>query len=376
MKKIITLIILIQTVFSIQAQNIPYEKLEELSMLISKLQFEANGLSYENGLNKFEISFPVENFVAAFNSQLATNAVYKKSKDRELMYLTENISLGRVVGFTSEVMDNNLIVWKINFGKFYVTTQVFDEGKLIDTTYKNELILYSLYNVNKKSTDPTFFNSFSELCNTVKRRIEMISDKELESENKDWKDKNITRTDFIKKHPNSIRTMQAKMIVENMLAKEKYKVQRTIVFMDSIAQSFKIKIGMSEIEYKQQNPEIAEEIFKKKNSYTSDDGNYKSYSSRKKFPQIESLIFKHEKLANHCYYVRLNSISGRVEEFNKYVALVRANLAPKYFNVTESVHHIGITHPTDNWTLIIDYRPDLDAYSSGINLRFFFSDKD
>ena len=374
MKKTFIIIILLFTVSTLKAQNVPYEKLENFSKEISKLQFEANGKTYNDGNKDYEISFPEENFTILFNSQLATNMVYKKSNNKELMYLTENISLGRVVGFTSEVIDKNIVVWKINFGKFNVTTQVFDNGKLTGTTSSNELILYEYINSNSKASDPSFFNSFSQLCNTMKKSIGMITDEVIESENKEWNNKNSTMADFVKKHPNSIRTMQANMTEQKILAKEKYKVEKTIFFMDSIAQSSKIKIGMSEMEFKQQNPEIAEEVFKKKNTYTSDGGNYKAYSSRKKIPQfkLESLIFKYEKLSDYFYSVYLYSQSERVKEFNKYVSLVKANLSLKYYNISESLDWISIRHPTENWILEISYRPDLDAYTDGIKLRFNF----
>ncbi|WP_310378120.1 hypothetical protein [Flavobacterium sp.] len=257
MKKTLTILFLIQISLSVQAQKVPYEKLDSISAAISKLQFEANGLKYNDGKTDYEISFPDENFAVAFNSQLATNVVYKKSSNKELMYLTENISLGRVVGFTSEVMENNIVAWKINFGKFTVTTQIFEDGKLIDTTFKNEMILYSYINANKKATDPTFFNSFSELCNTMKRGIDMITDKELESENKDWSDKNIARADFVKKHPNSVRTMQAKNIIAN---KEKAKAeiaQKFVPIMEYASKyQFLWKPNMTEQEFKTYNGTI------------------------------------------------------------------------------------------------------------------------
>ena len=118
MKKLSIIITLLYTVSTLKAQNVPYEKLEKFSKEISKIQFDANGKTYNDVKTDYEISFPEENFRIFFNSQLATNVVYKKSNNKELMYLTENISLGRVVGFTSVIRDNNIIVWKIDFGKY------------------------------------------------------------------------------------------------------------------------------------------------------------------------------------------------------------------------------------------------------------------
>jgi hypothetical protein len=271
MKNIKIIIIFLLISLSVQAQNVPYEKLENFSQEISKLQFEANGKKYKDGNTDYEISFPEENFTILFNSQLATNVVYKKSNNKELMYLTENISLGRVVGFTSVIRDNNIIVWKIDFGKFNVTTQIFDNGKLINTTFSNELILYEYMNSNSKASDPSFFNSFPELCNTMKKSIGMITDEAIETENKDWKDKNITKADFVKKHPNSLRTMQVKLTIENKEKAELIEYNRVYSFMDSLCQLYKFKRGLTEKEFINYNP-AASKIIKPRKSYEYNGG--------------------------------------------------------------------------------------------------------
>lgn len=273
MKHIQLLIFFLLLNISVKAQKVPYEKLEAFSKEISQIQFEANGKSYNDGTNDIEISFPEENFTVLFNSQLATNVVYKKSGSKELMYLTENISLGRVVGFTSEVMDNNIVVWKINFGKFTVTTQIFEDGKLIDTTYKSEMILYSYINSNKKATDPTFYKSFSELCNTMKKSIGMITDNELESENKDWEDKSNTMVNFVKKHPNSVRTMQGKNMIAN---KEKAILKKGETEFTNYY-PFKYEIGLSAEETKRKYPDLKLKEIKDSDDLISSDEQYKFY---------------------------------------------------------------------------------------------------
>ncbi|CAN1548377.1 hypothetical protein MCEGE10_02062 [Flavobacteriaceae bacterium] len=260
MKKLIIIITFLFAIAALKAQSVPYERLEKFSKEISKIQFDANGKTYNDGKTDYEISFPEESFTIFFNSQLATNVVYKKSNNKELMYLTENISLGGVVGFTSVIRDNNIIVWKIDFGKFNVTTQIFDNGKLTGTTSSNELILYEYINSNSKASDPSFFNSFPELCNTMKKSIGMITDDAIETENKDWKDKNITKADFVKKYPNSLRTMQVKLTIENKKKKELNEYNKVQSFMDSLCQLYKFKRGLSENEFINYNPEASKII--------------------------------------------------------------------------------------------------------------------
>ena len=149
MKKITILAFIILSSKISFSQKVPFEKLEEFSKQISKAQSEVNSKTYNDGETTYEISFPEANFTVAFNSQLATNVVYKKSNGVELLYLTENFSLARLSSFTTELIDNNIILYKLDFGKFTVTTKIFDEGKLINTTYKNNLILYTKYDKNK-----------------------------------------------------------------------------------------------------------------------------------------------------------------------------------------------------------------------------------
>jgi hypothetical protein len=274
MKKLFIIITSLFTIITLKAQDVPYEKLEKFSKEISKLQFDANGKTYNDGKTDYEISFPEENFRIFFNNQLATNVVYKKSNNKELMYLTENISLGRVVGFTLVIRDNNIIVWKIDFGKFNVTTQIFDNGKLTGTTLSNELILYEYINSNSKASVPSFFNSFPELCNTMKKSIGMITDEAIETENKDWEDKYLTSADFVKKYPNSLRTMQVKLTIENNKKNELIEYNRVHSFMDSLCQLYKFKLGLTEKEFINYNPESSKII---KSSKRYDNGNSLMY---------------------------------------------------------------------------------------------------
>ncbi len=241
-----------------------YERLEKFSKNISKKQFEANGKTYNDGKTDYEISFPEENFTVYFNSQLATNIVYKKSNNKELMYLTENISLGRVVGFTSVIRDNNIIVWKIDFGRFNVTTQIFDNGKLTGTTSSNELILYEYKNADKEKTESSFLVYFSNICNAMKKSISMITDVALKAEDKDWLDESIAMDDFVKKHPNSVRTMQVKHLIENKKREELNEYNSVYSFMDRLCQLYKFKLGLSEKEFITYNPESSKIIKSRK----------------------------------------------------------------------------------------------------------------
>lgn len=364
MKKILILTAVFFNVLISFAQEISFEKLEDLSRKISKSQLEVDGKTYNNDNQDIQISFPEENFTVAFHSQLATNVIYRKSNDVELLYLTENISLARVTGITTEIINNNIILYTLHFGKFTVTTKVFKDGELVDTTYKNNLILYSKYNGDE--TNYVLYKAILEINSLLQISLGLTTKEKLDIENKDWL--NLTKEDFVKKYPNAVRTMA----VKNEMTKKK---GQTTLFMDDIAKSFNIKIGMTEEEFSKKNSEIAKELFKKKNVYVSDGGNYRAYSSYKKVPQVSSLVFKYNKLSNAHFYRFFNNPSDRLNFFYDYKNFAKANFSSKDYEIDEDVdkYYIYIKHPNDNWALTIYYnKPAIDKFSRGIPISYFF----
>ena len=97
-KTVLTIIVLFIS-FTIKAQNIPYEKLDSISELISKRQFEANDKSYIENEKTIKVSFSNQNFKVAFSDLLTTNVVYKMTNNLEVMELAENIDLTKVKFF-------------------------------------------------------------------------------------------------------------------------------------------------------------------------------------------------------------------------------------------------------------------------------------
>jgi hypothetical protein len=243
------------------SQKIPFEKLEEFSKQISNSQSEVNGKTYNDGETAYEISFPEANFTVALNSQLATNVVYKKSNGVELLYLTENFSLARLSSFTTELIDNNIILYKLDFGKFTVTTKIFDEGKLINTTYKNNLILYSKYDKNKTGLNSDLFKNLFEISTTYQLELGLIKKENLEKENKDWG--TLEKEDFVEKYQNSIRTMEAKEYIKQK--EEKLRLQR---IEDERLRLIELEKNKIETEKRRIQADIDEKAAKKIKRYT------------------------------------------------------------------------------------------------------------
>lgn len=91
----------------------------------------------------------------------------------------------------------------MHFGKFTVTTQIFENGELVNTTFENNLTLYAKYKGNE--TNSAIYNSILELSTTQQINLGLIKKEDLDFENKYWLV--LSKEDFVKKYPNSIRTM-------------------------------------------------------------------------------------------------------------------------------------------------------------------------
>lgn len=256
MKPIIIIVILLLLSISVKAQKVPYEKLEAFSKEISQFQLEVNGKSYNDGTNNIEISFPEENFTVSFESQLATNVVYLKKDNKELMYLSENIDMAKVKGITVELIDGKILLYKLHFDVYYFFTKIFENDVLIDTTIHNNLVIYAKYNENYSATVPSICE---KLCLTLQKERGMITDEEISEQNVDYVI--LSKEEFVKKHPNSIKSMQVQNIFnEKKIVDEKRGEIELINYNPS-----NFKLGLSIEDTKKEYQDLQLKISKKKN---------------------------------------------------------------------------------------------------------------
>ena len=197
MKRGLLIVLLMRSSFLTYAQNIPYEKLDSLSALISKYQLRANGLSYNNGYSDYELSFAEQNFGEFFSDQLAYTAVYKKEQGKEVMTLTENIDLTKVSGITREVFNNKVTVVTLYFPKGHLQRQVFDNGIPVD---------YLEFYSNNQPGD-YLFKSLFDLCTLFRIEKGLTTEKAAAAEKNDLYV--LSDTDFINKYPTSLLARQA-----------------------------------------------------------------------------------------------------------------------------------------------------------------------
>lgn len=136
-KAILTTIVILAS-FVINAQNIPYEKLDSISAIISKYQSKSENLSYNDGKDTYKLSFLKDNFKIYYSTGKATKSVYKKKGEDEFLYLSENIDLTKADDFYNTLYPGLAGVYRLTFPEG-VKTQIYKNGKYIETITQDYL---------------------------------------------------------------------------------------------------------------------------------------------------------------------------------------------------------------------------------------------
>lgn len=203
MKKVIIFII-VNTFFTIaHSQTAPYEFLDSLSTQISNLQSEANGQTYEEGNDKYELTFAEENFKILISNRLANNAVYKKKGDIEILEFTENIDLTKAISFKGFYNNNKISGFRMLFPEGSIKTQVFENGHLKETKTINYIDFFSNKNNSSQGISSMntwkLFNTLAYLSNALKSE-KVPFDYNIEELDKEWKEViDISEIDYFKK---------------------------------------------------------------------------------------------------------------------------------------------------------------------------------
>lgn len=170
-KTILTTIVILAS-FVINAQNIPYEKLDSISAIISKSQLKADGLTYNDGNEDYILSFPKKNFQILYSTGKAQRAVYKKKGDTEYLYLTENIDLTKAFDIYQALYPGLAGVFRLTFPEG-VKTQVYTNG--IYTNTITEYYLEFFYDRNEVAWDKIpFFHSGKKFLISLSSMVAFI----------------------------------------------------------------------------------------------------------------------------------------------------------------------------------------------------------
>lgn len=175
--------------------------------------------------------------------------------------------------------------------------------------------------------------------------------------------------------------MQAQLIMKKWEKEKaenaKLALVRAAAFIDSLADTYNIRIGMSEAAFAQKNPAVAALFFTKKYTHVSDGGNQRAFYKLlgKKIPSpVRSIYFKYDKLTDFSYYHYYSSSYERLTAFNAYLKLSKENVPADHISIFE--RYFVLTHPTEKYWLYIEYHPDSDTYEKAINLNFKFLKRD
>ena len=183
MKNIYFLSLLILS-FKVTAQNIPYEKLDSISSAISQYQLRSDNLTYNDGKDDYELSFPENNFQIFSSTNTATKVVNKKSGEKEFVCITENIDLSKVDEAFQVQYPGQAGVVRMNFPEG-VKTQIYTNGVYTNTV--REYYLEFFYNRNEEGSrnqlliqlDKTF--NFLKLGNKISKE-QFLTEEKIKSD--------------------------------------------------------------------------------------------------------------------------------------------------------------------------------------------------
>lgn len=259
--KSIVLFIFITFSFAARAQKIPYEKIDLLSDEINRLQLTAEGLKYTEGNESYQTSFAVENFKVYYNDLLLTHSVYKKSGNKEVMELTENIDLSKVTAIRKLTSSNDIGRVLLEFPANSIKKQVYENGELIKTTSSNSIDVYAgkqLYDLYEKIV--LLSHSLKKEKNNFSYNVEEVTTS--------WKVVKETNSlnsyqSFLKKHPNTLFESEVKNLValkEREIQEEKDRLEKIRVEKEKIRIAEELERARIEQE---RLAAIAEEVRKK-----------------------------------------------------------------------------------------------------------------
>jgi hypothetical protein len=263
-KTAIIIVLNLLIISSINAQKVPYEKLEEISTEISKLQLGSNNQTFKDGATDYEISFPNENFMVSIGTHLATNTVYKKNGDNEILELTEDIDLSKLLSAKFiHAAGEKLAIFRMQFPKASLNTKKYINGIQNGITKVDYLDLYVI------NTDKPWdlYNSMIHLFYLLKTEKKLPNKYNIDELDKNWRETVVTFSsksfeEFIKKYPNTLYQPQALRMIDILEKQnlERGKMATSIIeYATEICNAYLWKPNMTENEFKSYNPTINKE---------------------------------------------------------------------------------------------------------------------
>lgn len=205
------------------AAQVPFEKLDSLSTVVSQWQKMTEATTYKDSDGQIRaISFPAENFQIWSSDRLASKAVYKKNNDLEFLELTENIDLSKATGISVSENYFGSAYIKVDFPAGQLKTQIIENGvlrKTLDQNYLEFFCRYGAIDANKKFYFDLMFDMVYAICNMMKVEKGMVDIQTITAELTDWN--KLSNEAFLLKHPKSLMATQAQLNIQEAQEKNK-----------------------------------------------------------------------------------------------------------------------------------------------------------
>lgn len=232
--KNITLFILLWIGSVLDAQKISYEKLDSISVQISKFQLQSENLIYNISGTKYELGFPENNFQIFFSNNLATKVLNKKFEDKEFVSITENIDISQADKIYQVPSEGDLGIVRMDFPKG-VNTQIYTNGVYTTTVHENYLEFF--YNRNNKDSRKKLLTQLDDTFKALNLGSKISKEEFLAEES--------IKMDLPKKEPAKMLTADQiiKKYVAAMGGEEKIKSIKTLYVEGDISmQGMKIPV--------------------------------------------------------------------------------------------------------------------------------------
>jgi hypothetical protein len=373
--------------YLIIAQTIPYRKLDSLSTVFSKYQLEANGYSYNDGSQNYEVSFPEQNFKIWAYNRKASYSIYKKWGDKEILASTDNIDLTKVdsiqwLNSWQTPSSEFLFVFRIYFPKNSLITQLFENGKLIKTINEGYIDYFIMFTNKPDFSSYKFMKFYTEFINLIyllKEEKNIKTTFSLEQIKNDWiaaidnKSGNAASEDFksfITKYPKTLYSAYATKLfnlVKDAELKEQQKLDANRKFVNDIAFEYKFKKGLYLSQFIGENSERAEFLSNSKFTVLGNTTTYNSKMKLKNFvgnPWTNGLnSISVDNRSNTVITCTFNNTGEKNETFTSYqnfVNKLKKNLAPEYVLTKNNGYEIRVPGAE---TYLDVYYLDTDVYN-------------
>lgn len=164
MKKIYVFILLLICITA-KSQQLSYEKLDSISLAISQYQQKSDNLTYNDGKDDYELSFPENNFQIFSSTNTATKVVNKKIGDKEFVCITENIDLSKADEAFQVQYPGKAGVVRMNFPEG-LKTQIYTNGVYTNTV--REYYLEFFYNRSEEGSRNQLLTQLDNTFNLLK----------------------------------------------------------------------------------------------------------------------------------------------------------------------------------------------------------------